>query len=393
MGNFGYDLYKQNSLRLFCALVCVLAALVVIPSASQAEIGISKDRILIGFSSDMTGISSINASKYRKGASIYFDVVNAKGGIIGRKIKAIYYDDGYEPKVAYENIKKLIEQDKVFAIFQNYGSESAMTVLPLIEQYDVPFIAPIASNDNLRRSLHRNVFNLRISSVEEMKGLIKYAINSLGIKQIGIVSQDDSYGLGLREGAIAAMKELGLNPVYDGRFPRKTSNLINIVDDLIRTKAQAVILAIQNNATSLLIEEAANKKFRPTYLGPIIYSSPEFYRKIEKFSPKLYFASSFPIVEPSSKIPVVQEYFKDIERAGQEPDTQTFEGYFNAKVFVHALRLAGKNPTRRSLREAFESMNNVDFGGITVKFSKNSHNGLDKLYIGTFKGGKATQVN
>lgn len=384
------EFYSFSCVR---AVLCFFAALIFAPSFATAEPGVSKQRILIGYSVDLTGISSVNSARYRKGASLYFDLVNSKGGINGRTIKVIYYDDGYEPKVAYENVKKLIEQDKVFAIFQNYGSESAALVFPLIEKYDVPFIMPIASDDIYRNTAHRNVFNLRLSFSSTMNGLIKYAVQKLGIKQIAIISQDDSFGLGLRDGALKALKELGLKPVFDGRFPRKNSNLVEVVDDLIRSKAKAVVLAIQSNATTLLIEEATKQKYKPVYLGAAMYSSPSYYKKIEKYTPTIYFSSSFPIVEPESKIPVIQEFLNEAKKAVLEPDTQTFEGYFNAKVFVEALRLAGKNPTRDSLRAAFESMNNVDFGGITVNFSKTSHNGLEKHYIGTFKDGKAVQVN
>jgi len=388
-----FRLNEYYSFSFLRAVLCLFAALVIAPSFSFAEPGISKKRILIGFSTDLTGISSFNSAKYRKGASLYFDLLNARGGINGRTIKVIYYDDGYEPKVAYENVKKLIEQDKVFAIFQNYSSESAAAVLPLIEKHDVPFVMPIASDDIYRNTLHRNIFNLRLGFSPKMTGLIKYAVQKLGIKQIAIISQDDAYGLGLREAAVKALKELGLKPVFDGRFPRKNSNLVEVMDDLIRSKAKAVVLAIQSDATTLLIEEAAKKKFNPVYLGAIIYSSPDYYKKIEKYSPTIYFSSSFPIVGPESKIPVIQEFLSESKKTGLEADTQTFEGYFNAKVFAEALRLAGKNPTRNALRSAFEKMNDLEIGGITVNFSKTSHNGLEKLYIGTFKNGKAVQVN
>ncbi len=388
------QLDKPYSICFAYAVLCALVGLFVFPQRADADPGVSKTRVLIGYSSDLTGIAAVSAVKYRKGADVYFDTVNSKGGVHGRKIKVIYYDDGYEPKVAYENVKRLIEQDKVFAIFQNYGSESALEVLPLIEKYNIPFIAPIGSNEIIRTSpSQRDIFYVRMSSGKAMNGLVNYAIQKLGIKKFAILAQDDGYGLDIREGALKAMRSLGIKPVLDERFARKASSLVSIVDDLIQSKAEAVILGIQNNATARLIENAAKKKFHPIYLGPVIYGSKDFYQKVERFAPKIYFASSFPVIEPRNmKMPVIQEFLEAIKNTPAEPDTQTFEGYFNAKVFTHALQLAGKNPTRKLLIEALQSLRNFDFGGITVDFSETSHEGIKKFYIGTFKDGRTFEI-
>jgi len=107
-------------------LLLVVAALVSQPAFSQ---GVTSDRILLGQSVALTGPAAELGIQMRNGAKTYFDHINAQGGVHGRKIELITLDDGYEPTRTVPNTKKLIEENKVFALFRYVGTPTRTAAL------------------------------------------------------------------------------------------------------------------------------------------------------------------------------------------------------------------------------------------------------------------------
>jgi len=106
-----------------------LALIVVSGQVAVAEQGVTDREILVGMSNALTGPAAALGTGMKAGAQTYFNKVNASGGVHGRKIKLISYDDGYEPKNTVENTNKLIVTDKVFALFGYVGTPTALTLL------------------------------------------------------------------------------------------------------------------------------------------------------------------------------------------------------------------------------------------------------------------------
>ena len=384
--------FGRRSLKFFGALGLTTVVLSSLSIASATENGVSNERILVGLSTDLSSLTASNAAKSRLGAALYIDQINSQGGVHGRQIKVIHYDDGYEPKVAIENLKKLIVQDKVFCLFQNYGSESALAVMPLVEQYDVPFIAPIASTEQIRVPMRKNVFTVRTSSAHETDGMLRFVTKTLGLREIAIVNQQDAFGSNLRDNALTALRTLGLTPVFTDQFARNSTDVDGVINGLVRSKAKAVVIAAQILPSRELIKKASARGYRPVYLGGIAQANEQFLQAFGKEPPKFYFSSSFPIVHKQSEVPLIKEFLKEAKRVSLEPDALTLEGYVNAKVFIEGLKRAGKDLTRDSLRKALESMSGVDFGGITVYYSKQSHRGMSEVFLGTLKDGQFVPV-
>src|SRR5436309_1741457 len=103
----------------------------VLPSFASAENGVSNDAILLGQSVALSGPAAALGTEMRLGAKVYFDSVNAQGGVHGRKIELRTLDDGNEPARTAPNTKKLIEEDKVFALFGYVGTPTSSAALPL----------------------------------------------------------------------------------------------------------------------------------------------------------------------------------------------------------------------------------------------------------------------
>ncbi|MEO6016991.1 MAG: ABC transporter substrate-binding protein, partial [Polaromonas sp.] len=177
--------------------VCVLAAFSQLVHA----------QILIGQTAGFSGPVGAGVKETTDGARLYIDATNAKGGVNGQKIELISLDDKFEPKLAAENARKLIEDQHVVAMFLTRGTPHTEGMIPLLEKYNVPLIGPSTGAMVLHQPVRKNIFNVRATYQREAEKAITH-LHSMGITRIGIVYADDSFGAdgvaGAQRGLVAA---------------------------------------------------------------------------------------------------------------------------------------------------------------------------------------------
>ena len=175
--------------------------------------------IVVGMSGAFTGPSRGLGIELYRGSMAWFDEVNDKGGVHGRKIVLKAYDDGYNPTPAIENTVRLIEKDHAFVLFDYVGTPTVTRVLPLLKRHEdqkVYLFCPFTGAESMRRPPYdRFVFNLRASYKDETRGLVNNFVR-IGRRKIAIFYQIDAYGRagwdGVRE-ALAACPD----PDHPGR--------------------------------------------------------------------------------------------------------------------------------------------------------------------------------
>ena len=133
----------RAGIRFFLSHLPALGAATVLALASvsaqaQDGAGVTDGEIVIGQSCQLSGPLAALTSEVRQGASLYFDQVNAAGGVRGRKIRVVALDDAYDPKKAAENTRKLIDEEKVLALFQYACTPPALAGLAIAEERGVP---------------------------------------------------------------------------------------------------------------------------------------------------------------------------------------------------------------------------------------------------------------
>ena len=119
------------------ASVLLAAAVVAVPGALAADPGVSSDEIVLGGTAPISGPESAYAV-VAQGAKAYFDFVNANGGVFGRDIRYVYLDDAYDPAQTIQQTRQLVEQERVFAIFNVVGTEHTLATRPYLNQLGVP---------------------------------------------------------------------------------------------------------------------------------------------------------------------------------------------------------------------------------------------------------------
>jgi ABC-type branched-subunit amino acid transport system substrate-binding protein len=372
-------------------LASLLAQLFAFVPCAHAENGVTATEVVIGMCNALTGPASALGTGMKKGSMVYFDKVNKAGGVNGRKVRVISYDDGYEPKNTVEQTKKLIQQDGVFALFGYVGTPTSSAVLPLINQARIPFWGPFTGAEFLRTPVNRHIFNVRGSYFDEAETQVQYLTEKRGIKRIAILYQNDAYGLAVKGGILKALKKRNLDLAGEGTYERNTEDVTTALAALKKANPEAVSMVGTYKAIAAFVRKAKAEGFDPVFLNVSFVGTAALVRELGKSGDGVIITQVMPSPRDTS-VPLVAQYRADMKAAGHtELDYTDLEGYIDAVVFVETLKKAGANLSRDSFIAAAEGLN-AAIGGLNFKFTPADHHALEKIYLTRIAGGQVEAV-
>lgn len=380
---------KKSLIPAYAAFIFLLIS----PLSLSAESGVSSGNVLVGMSTVLTGPASFLGVSFKSGAEAFIKTINESGGVNGRTIKLITYDDGYEPGRTVPNVTRLIHQDKVFCLFGNVGTPTTMAIKPLITQEKVPLVAPFTGAEPLRHPLVRYIINYRASYDQEVEEFVRGMVDTLGIKKIGVFFQDDAYGRVVLESAKTALSKRGLNPVVTGSYKRNTDEIDEGLRIVMAAKPEAVVMVGTYGACAKFIIEGKKKGFNPVYMNVSFVGPDKLLEILGSYGEGEIVTNVVPPFsgDAARRYPAAREYRESLKKhfPGAKPTFVGFEGFLAAKMFAEGLKRAGKNPTRESFITAVEQMKGVDMGaGNDISFSPENHQGSQKVYPTVIRDGK-----
>ena len=341
-----------------------------------ATAGGSAAQILVGQTAGFSGPVAAGVKETTDGARLYIDLVNTKGGINGQKIEMVSLDDKFDPKLAAENARKLIEQQNVVAMFLNRGTPHTEAIVPLLDQYGVPLIGPSTGAMTLHSPVRKHVFNVRATYQREAEKAIAHLV-SIGITRIAVVHVDDSFGADGSAGARKGLDAAKLTPVLLEKFDRAKPDFSAIGPKVFKADAQAVMLIASGGAAvdGVKALRAAGSTAQVVTLSN--NASGGFIKSLGDNARGIIVTQVFPN-ERAITFPMVKEA-QDLARTKGlgEVSPAMLEGFAAAKVLVEALRRAGPKPSRERVVSALEGMRKFDLGGLEISFSPEDHTGLD----------------
>ncbi len=355
---------------------------------SWADEGVTDKEILIGMSNGQTGPISELGMMMKEGATVYFNKVNAAGGVQGRKIKLLVYDDVYRATIVVENTRKLIERDKVFALFGYIGSGNSAAIVPIITRTGVPYLFPLTGAEVIRNPVNKYIFNLRASYADEIEVMVERLTRDLQIKKIGVFFQTDALGDAGRAGVVRALRKRNMAMVGEGKFVHDTIDVEGALEALIKAKPEAVVMACTYKPCAAFLKKAKARGFNPKFLL-ISSGTLPLIQEAGKDADGLIATQIVPN-PPDSSLPLVKEYLSEMKAAGLTPNPVSLESYLDAKVLVEALK-----KTAPLSREAFLStLENfsMDAGGLEVRFSPTDHQGLHQVFLTKVENGKVVSI-
>lgn len=362
MSSLKTSLHRRDAIKRFAAAGAAIA----LPAFAQPA------RIVLGQSAAFSGPAEQLGLQMNQGARIYFDALNATGGVNGRTIELRTLDDGYEPERCKANTDKLIKDD-VFALFGYVGTPTCMAAMPLVDAAKIPFFGPFTGAEALRDPFRKTVFHVRASYDDETALIVKQ-LTSLGIRKIAVFHQNDAYGQAGLSGVLSALKPIGLAPVAIGTVERNSVNVSKAVKDIMAAQPAAVIQVGAYKACAAFIREARKAGYGGTFFNVSFVGTQALADELGKEARGVVISQVMP--SPfSTSTAISREYVEAVRKAGGDakPNYSSMEGYVAAKVFAEGLKRAGKSATRDSLIAGLESMQNTDFGGFHVDFSARDH--------------------
>ncbi|HET7549418.1 MAG TPA: ABC transporter substrate-binding protein [Usitatibacter sp.] len=353
---------------IFSALALAFAGL----AAAQ---GVTDSQVLLGQSAAFTGPSAQLGKDMRDGAMLYFNEVNQRGGVHGRRIALKSLDDGYEPARAAANTKKLLEEDKVFALFGYVGTPTSAAVMPIFTAARVPYVAPFTGAESLRHPMNPYVFNIRASYFDETEAIVRH-LTAMSIDNIAIFYQNDAYGQAGLAGVERALKKRNLALSAKGTVERNTVKVAKAVADIKKANPQSVIMIGSYKACAEFIREMKKQGENPTFWNVSFVGSKALAEELGKEGRGVEISQVVPFPWDIS-VPVVREYRKLADAAKIEPGFGTLEGFIAAKVMVEGLKRAGRKLDRENFIRAMESLNDYDAGGFKVSYGPTNRAGSD----------------
>jgi branched-chain amino acid transport system substrate-binding protein len=334
--------------------------------------GVTSDKILLGQSVALTGPAAELGIQMRNGAKAYFDHVNASGGVHGRKIELITLDDGYEPSRTVPNTKRLIEQDRVFALFGYVGTPTSAAVLPIFTQARVPYFGPFTGAELLRQPFNRYIFNVRASYYDETDAIVEQVV-SIGGKSIAVFYQNDAYGLAGLKGVEIATQKRNMKISALGNFQRNTINVTAAVKAIHAVKPDAVVMIGAYKDSAEFIRQMKKLGSGAVFYNVSFVGSQALADELGKDGVGVAISQVMPFPWGAA-VPVVREYQELSAKAGfKNYNFTAVEGFVAAKLFVEGLKRTGRDLNREKFIDTLEKMNDVDIGGFYAGFSAKSH--------------------
>ena len=358
--------------------VAAVALAFLLSNGVLAEPGVTADSIVLGQAAGFTGSVAGTVKELTAGARAYFDYVNAKGGVHGRKIVLESVDDGFDPKRTPDAVKKLIEEKHVFALFLSRGTPTNEAAYPVLEQAKVPLVGPSTGAMSMYNPPRRYLFPVRPSYHSETSKIVSQLVTT-GINRIAVVHTDDSFGKDGLTGVLNAMKEHKLAPVVIATHPRQTIKVEEAVSAISKADPQAVIMVTLVDAAVAFIKQMKKAGTSPLFVTLSNNSSNAFIKNLAEDGHGVAVSqvSPYPFYRT---MPITNEFHDSIKgRQDVSPSYASMEGFIAAKVMVEGLRRAGPKPTREKLIAALESMQRFDLGGIDVTYGPQRRTGTEYI--------------
>jgi branched-chain amino acid transport system substrate-binding protein len=337
-------------------------------AALAQDVGVTATEILIGEVQPMSGPASLIGKAGAAGSKLAIAEINAAGGINGRKLRAIYEDDGYVPARSVSAVKKLIDSDKVFGLTGTTGSSHMVAMLPTIEEAKIPTIVHMAPNPVVVNPRRPTVF--MIGPDYDLAGYapIRYMVEKMGKKggKFGILYQDDDFGKALLSGYTKAVKEFGLNSVAEIGFKRGAKDFSAEVLTLKDKGVDAVYLGTLTTETASVLSEfrrlnmdvAVGTLWAGQLPVAVKLAAPSGYQYlIPDYYASNYDPAGIKLMETAKKFLSSDDY--------DNFNRYTVSGYVGTKVFAEGIRRCGANVTRVCVVNELNKMHNFSTGGLS----------------------------
>ncbi len=346
------------------------------------------DSIIIGEVGSLTGSEAAFGISTRNGIELAIDEANAAGGVKGKKLKVIVYDDQSKPEEAGSAVARLLGQDHAQIILGEVASTNSLAMAPKAQEAKVPMISPSSTNPKVTEV---GDYIFRVCFIDPFQGYVmaKYAKEALKFSRVAILTDKKSaYSDGLTEVFQRKFAEMGGQIVGVEAYSKGDTDFRAQLTNIKKLKAEGLYVPGYYQDVAIIAEQARELGIKVTMMGGDGWDSAKLFELGGSAVDGSYVSNHYSADDPS---PRVQEFIKSYnERYKQVPDSLAALGYDSARVAINAMQRV-KELTGPALRD--EIAKTKEFPGVAGTITlDDKRNPVKPAVVLKIEGGKFKYV-
>lgn len=354
-------------------------------------VALAAEPIVIGQVAPFSGPQAVTGQAIHAGAKLYFDSVNAHGGVRGRQIKLVTRDDVQKADDTVRLTRELIAAESPLAMIGTVGTNNleALAKDGVLAKQRVSMVGAVSGAATVARADAMHV--VKASYHDEVSRLFSQ-ISLLGVTRVALLYQDDSLGRDVLAGAEVAAQRYGIALQVRSGYPRNTTDVAKSVAEIVKVQPQVVFLGATTAAAIEFVKQYAAAGGTGTLYGMSIIDTEAL---LKELGPQRSRGYAFSVVLPLAKQTqraVVREYLQ-LRQASNDPklSARSIEGFIAAKALVKVLETT-PNLTPAAVTTALEQAKSIDVGGYVLDFTGKDHTGSSYVDFAMFGAdGKVVQ--
>jgi ABC-type branched-subunit amino acid transport system substrate-binding protein len=313
-----------------------------------------------------TGVLAASNKESVDGAQIFFEGLNARGGVQGHPLRLETQDDAQDPKRTVALFEQLVADKKLLALLLPRSTPSMEALLPGVAQHGVPVIGPQTGGSFVNQPPRREVFTLRASYQKEAESAIRLQ-HTIGVRSFGLLLADDAFGRDTLINIDKVFKELKIEPVATAKVDNRKPDVTAAVAALVAKQPQVVLLIVSSKAGYEFVKAYYQKGGRATFIALSNCSNNDFIQGLGERARGVIVMQTMP--SPfSATTALAREYSAAAAKHNAPLSYAGLYGFASAKLLSLGLAKAGPSTTSAGLIQALEGLGEVDLGGYRVRY-------------------------
>ena len=362
------------------------------PSAPSGEKGGEPSALKIGFVTNLSvGGATEQGVATRNGFELAINEINANGGINGKQINLIIYDDEAKPEKAVEHVTRMISQDKVLAIAGFVNSGNALAVQQLVQDNKIPLLVNYATATNVTLRFQNEpknyMFRYSLRDADQVARMLDF-VQEQGFKKIAILHDTSGYGVNGKMDIIKQMETRGMKPLMIDTLNTNDTDMTAQLQKFKKSGCDVVMMYNLSPENANTVRSAKKIDYNPVFIGTWSMSFNTYDRLAGDLKNGTLTTTSY-IVGQTPKSKELNEKMLSTYNSDILPIGSAF-GYDSAYMLAEAIRIGGPDPEK--IRDALENLESFDGAvGLIVKpFSQTDHEAIsvDHIFIAEWKDNK-----
>jgi branched-chain amino acid transport system substrate-binding protein len=304
-----------------------------------SQLALAQAPVKIGASLSLTGTYAALGQNQQRGYQLCAKHVNEKGGVLGRKVEFVLYDDQSQGATGVRLYERLITQDKVDAIMGPYSSAITEAVANVNEKYKMPMVAPMASTTSIFRKGRKFIFMVQSSAEVYLEGLIDMAVKR-GLRTVALINEDTLFPKATVEGTKELAKQKGLQVVFVEAYPKGHTDFSAILTKIRTASPDVLGAATYFDDAVAITRQMKELNVNPKMFGVTVGGDlPKFYELLGKNGEFVYGATQW---EPELPYPGAKEFTESYKKEfpGADLSYHSAGGYAGCQILVDAIKRA-----------------------------------------------------